>query len=49
VVLRRSYLALGVARGLYGVFGTGAARSLVDDAVDISCGLLVVLLCHTQF
>jgi hypothetical protein len=43
VVLRRSYLALVVARGLYGMIGAGATCSLVDATVAIDCGLLAVL------
>jgi hypothetical protein len=43
VIHRRSCLVLAIAHSLYGVIGAGAARSLVDAAVAISCGLLVTL------
>jgi hypothetical protein len=44
VVLRRSYLALVVARSLCGMFDAGAARTLVDATINVGCDLLAALL-----
>jgi hypothetical protein len=44
VVFNMSYLALAIACGLCSVIGTGATRLLIDATIDVSCGLLVVLL-----
>jgi hypothetical protein len=44
VVLRRSYLALVVARSLCGMFDAGAARPLVDATINVGCDLLAALL-----